>query len=243
MYQSLGIAMQLTNIARDIREDWDSGRRYIPGDWYAGSPKSSVQPPTRDEVLPAVRRMLSRAEELYAEAEQGIAQLPRRARYAIRLAGRIYREIGEEIRRQDYPVMQTRVYVPKRRKIWVAGHCLIAEWAARLSGLPGKMASLYRQLATESQQTARSFEMKYETRYLACVGLSLSFFMAATMFLLMGINPKLVVYQSLPWVYAAGCLAISGLLGLWAKRYSRLESMLQSVPAQPQVTRSTSVRV
>ena len=105
---SLGMAMQLTNIARDVREDAQRGRSYLPG---------IREPLNRDEasVPRAVAMLLQRAELLYATAAAGIAYLPSDCRMAVRVALAVYREIGREIVRQGYPVLQRRVVLSRSR--------------------------------------------------------------------------------------------------------------------------------
>ncbi|NDA99728.1 MAG: phytoene/squalene synthase family protein, partial [Betaproteobacteria bacterium] len=99
----LGVAMQLTNIARDVGEDARFGRLYLPMQWMreAGlEPQSWLQQPVFDERLAqVVRRLLAAADQLYERAELGIAALPRDCRPAIRAAGLVYAEIGRELER------------------------------------------------------------------------------------------------------------------------------------------------
>jgi len=101
----LGIAMQLTNIARDVLEDAGMNRRYIPGDWVgnatpteilvaADSPGSAVH----DDVTAAVSRLLDMAEAFYASGAQGYGYLPWRAHLSIAVAARVYRQIGVQLR-------------------------------------------------------------------------------------------------------------------------------------------------
>jgi len=117
----LGIAMQLTNIARDVGEDARAGRIYLPltllesegidaGRWLAA--------PT---ALPGVRRvvagLLAAAERLYARANWGIAQLPLRCRPAIFAASSIYADIGRVIAGNDHDSVSVRAVVGTRRKL------------------------------------------------------------------------------------------------------------------------------
>ncbi len=98
----LGIAMQLTNIARDVVEDAESGRRYIPSDQLGGPVNphrlTAPDPVLRHQAYAAISNTLELAERYYASAEQGLAFIPRRARVAILAAARIYRAIGHRIR-------------------------------------------------------------------------------------------------------------------------------------------------
>ena len=116
----LGIAMQLTNIARDIREDARMGRQYVPADWI---PTLSVeQLSLHSEQVPAelrgaVQRLLRMAELRYAEARSGLACLPLKNRLGISVAADVYREIGRCIEQRDCEVLRQRTVVPLHRKL------------------------------------------------------------------------------------------------------------------------------
>jgi len=105
----LGIAMQLTNIARDILEDAQMGRRYIPEGWVDGiSPQSIAMAagnPTGDharKVQSAVKRLLALADIFYKSGSRGYRYLPWRAHLAIAVAARVYRQIGVQLKKQGY---------------------------------------------------------------------------------------------------------------------------------------------
>lgn len=125
----LGVAMQLTNIARDIGEDARNGRIYMPLDWladagldaasWARSPNASV------EIQALVARLLAEAETLYARSRSGIAALPSSCRLGIDAARLLYRGIGQEILRGVDPVT-TRAVTSKRRKLRLLGEALAA---------------------------------------------------------------------------------------------------------------------
>lgn len=102
----LGIAMQLTNIARDVLEDAKMGRRYLPGDWVNHmTPREIVaaasNPNGPDGVLitRAVERLLAMAERYYASGRAGLAYLPFRAHFSIGVAAKVYRQIGRQLLR------------------------------------------------------------------------------------------------------------------------------------------------
>lgn len=110
----LGIALQLTNIARDTREDADHGRRYLPATWLDLPPASIRRAPER--VHEAALRCLALAEPYYASGLAGLIYLPPESRRGILIAAKVYHEIGEEIRRQGQHRPTERVVVPNWRK-------------------------------------------------------------------------------------------------------------------------------
>ena len=97
---SLGNAMQLTNIARDVQADARMGRVYIPASLSRDGEISPEVLATQPELAqPAVKVLLSRAEELYEHGFQGIAWLPWRVAFAIAVAGKVYQRIGHKLLR------------------------------------------------------------------------------------------------------------------------------------------------
>jgi 15-cis-phytoene synthase len=110
----LGIAMQLTNICRDIAEDATAGRRYLPatlcgevGPAALISPAESLRP----QVCNAVATLLRQAEIFYQSGERGLPYLPLRARCSILVAARVYRAIGQQLSRRGGCYWQGRVVV------------------------------------------------------------------------------------------------------------------------------------
>jgi phytoene synthase len=128
----LGVAMQLTNICRDVGEDAKMGRVYLPAQWLAQaglSPNDLIASQAqREKLAPVVERMLGLARELYRRAEPGIETLPMRCRPAIRAASRIYAEIGEEIVAHGYDVQDRRAVVSKPRKIALVLSAMWETW-------------------------------------------------------------------------------------------------------------------
>ncbi|MEL6214775.1 MAG: phytoene/squalene synthase family protein, partial [Pseudomonadota bacterium] len=126
----LGSAMQLTNIARDVGEDAQRGRLYLPRDWMreAGiDPDHWLEQPEFSEALGAVvARLLTVADELYLRARSGIAQLPLGCRPGIYAAMRIYREIGVVLRHDGLNSVDQRTIVPKHRKSFLLGHAMLS---------------------------------------------------------------------------------------------------------------------
>jgi phytoene synthase len=106
----LGIAMQLTNIARDILEDAGMGRRYLPASWVGDlAPEQIValaKTPGDDAALPvtnAVSRLLTLADNYYKSGIAGLSYLPLRAHISIAVAALVYRQIGVQLAQQNYP--------------------------------------------------------------------------------------------------------------------------------------------
>lgn len=116
----LGVAMQLTNIARDVGEDARRGRIYLPLSWLreAGiDPDGFLADPRLTPALGSVvARLLRVADQLYRRAETGIASLPRDCRASIMAARLIYAEIGREISRHGFNSVDHRAVVTAARK-------------------------------------------------------------------------------------------------------------------------------
>lgn len=117
----LGVAMQLTNIARDVGEDARAGRLYLPHAWLreAGIDPAAwlAQPVFGPGIAAVVQRLLAEAERLYVRAEQGVAALPRDCRPAILGARLVYAEIGREIEDAGLDSVNRRAVVSDRRKL------------------------------------------------------------------------------------------------------------------------------
>ena len=119
--RALGNAMQLTNIIRDVGDDFKSLRRiYIPATWmddFEVTPSDLMGEDIPSGYPLLMERLMQMAEELYIEGFKGIHRLPRRVRGGIRMAARFYREIMNEVRRNGYNNLSKRAYVPKQRKM------------------------------------------------------------------------------------------------------------------------------
>lgn len=124
----LGVAMQLTNIARDVGEDARAGRLYIPRVWMREVGIDAAQWLARPTFVPAiaelVARLLDEADGLYVRANEGIPFLPKDCRHAIRAARAIYADIGRVIANHGYDSVHRRAYTSKRRKLWLLGRSL-----------------------------------------------------------------------------------------------------------------------
>jgi phytoene synthase len=133
----LGIAFQMTNIARDVVEDAEAGRVYLPGDWLreAGVPPDAAgRPEHRAAVHTVAMRLLDEAERYYASAAVGLARLPFRSAWAVAAASRIYRDIGRLVRNRGPRAWDRRASTGAARKAFLV---LAAVWDAatrRFSG-------------------------------------------------------------------------------------------------------------
>jgi len=140
----LGVAMQLSNIARDVGEDARAGRLYLPQDWLrtAGiDPDAWLAHPSFDPALAGiVQRLLYRADQLYRRADSGIAALPRICRPGIGAARHLYAEIGQQVARQGYNSIARRAVVPPARKLQLLARSLSA--ATRSPRSDGPMPTL-----------------------------------------------------------------------------------------------------
>ncbi len=105
----LGIAMQLTNIARDVLEDAKMGRRYIPGSWIDNiSPNAMIRGVNDNNteifrtVSFGIKKLLNLAEKYYYSGTQGLIFLPLKTRIAISIASGVYRQIGIQLKLKNY---------------------------------------------------------------------------------------------------------------------------------------------
>jgi phytoene synthase len=117
----LGIAMQLTNICRDVGEDARAGRVYLPLAWLRDAGVDPERLIARPEFSPelgdVIRAVLEHADRLYQRSAPAIAALPVSCRPAIHTARVLYAEIGREIERQGFDSVSQRAVVQPRRKL------------------------------------------------------------------------------------------------------------------------------
>jgi 15-cis-phytoene synthase len=116
----LGIAFQLSNIARDLRDDHEAGRCYLPAEWTERHGLDLRDPLGLDqrEKLVAIAGRLTRLALRYeASAHAGVARLPFRARWAVLAAARVYGAIGRRVALLGPAAWETRVVVPRREKL------------------------------------------------------------------------------------------------------------------------------
>jgi phytoene synthase len=126
----LGVAMQLTNIARDVGEDARLGRLYLPLDWLreAGIDPDGwlARPVFSRDLSRVIDRLLGAADALYRRADLGIARLPAGCRPGMYAARLLYAEIGNELARHGLDSVSRRAVVPWPRKARILGASVLA---------------------------------------------------------------------------------------------------------------------
>jgi phytoene synthase len=112
---SLGIAMQLTNILRDIKEDYRRGRIYLPQDemLHFGVTENDIAEENCDDRFKSLLRFqIKRARQFYRNSEPGLAMITDpRCRFVARVMKEVYSGILEEIEKNNYDVFSKRAYV------------------------------------------------------------------------------------------------------------------------------------
>jgi len=144
----LGVAMQLTNIVRDVGEDARAGQLYLPLAWLRDGgidpEKWLAEPVFTPEIAAIVQRLLDAADALYDRATLGIANLPLSCRPGIYAARALYAEIGRELERSGLDSVSRRAVVSTDRKLKVLARMLAlleTEWT------PAKGAAASGQIA------------------------------------------------------------------------------------------------
>ncbi len=130
----LGVAMQLSNIARDVGEDARMGRLYLPLQWMreAGLEPQAwlARPVFNDQIAKVVRRVLQAADVLYRRVDAGVAQLPLACRPGINAARFLYAEIGHEVARRGLDSVSQRAVVARSRKLQLLGRSVVTLFPA-----------------------------------------------------------------------------------------------------------------
>jgi len=124
---SMGVALQYVNIARDIQVDAKIGRVYLPLEWLSEvglSYDEVLKKPDHAHIETLRKRLLKDAFSLYEKTKVAIEQLPVEARGPIRVAVESYMEIGRVLKQDNFKVKAGRATVPKPRRIMVAWRTL-----------------------------------------------------------------------------------------------------------------------
>jgi phytoene synthase len=149
----LGLAFQLTNIARDIVEDARIGRCYLPSAWLrdAGIAAPDVALDRHREALARVAaRLVDHAEPYYDSALDGIPALPLRSAWAIATARRVYRQIGIEVRRRGARAWDTRAGTSRATKLRLLALGGVDALASRFRKPKSRPAGLWRRPAAHA---------------------------------------------------------------------------------------------
>lgn len=135
----LGIAMQITNICRDVAQDAQMGRVYLPARrlssvsvTQAGLVDGRALP---GALVPVARDLLALADRYYRSADAGMRFLPLRTRVAIVVASRMYRQIGVKLLRRGGDPLEGRTVVGAIEKAWVVARALLSCLSPRILGL------------------------------------------------------------------------------------------------------------
>jgi phytoene synthase len=117
----LGVAMQLTNIVRDVMEDAWLNRLYLPVEWLGfDEPSFVLKAQNRFATQLAMKKTLSLAETYYQSACHGLKCIPAKSRLTVLVAMRLYRHIGLSVARNEYEYWNGRLSIPYLKKITLA---------------------------------------------------------------------------------------------------------------------------
>ncbi len=120
----LGIAMQLTNIARDVYEDAKMNRLYLPKEWLGQVSINDLIDNKLDDqkkklIELSIKNLIELSDKFYANGFSGMRFIPLRTRLAIFFAAKIYKGIGEKIKSGGYVYKLERIYLNKLEKLWI----------------------------------------------------------------------------------------------------------------------------
>ena len=116
----LGIAMQLTNISRDIVQDYKKNRIYLPEN--TGIDKicmSNMTDQNQKKIQKTVKNLLIKADIFYKSSLNGMRFIPIQSRISILIALRIYQAIGKKIRNTGLMFLHENIYVSKKEKLFI----------------------------------------------------------------------------------------------------------------------------
>jgi len=119
--EALGIAMQLTNILRDVKEDAAMGRIYLPQEdlrEFGVSNEQIFAGEMNDSFIEMMKFQIERARDFYRTGEKGISLLEKDSRFTVLLASRIYARILDEIEKQNYDIFTRRAHTTSSQKLF-----------------------------------------------------------------------------------------------------------------------------
>ncbi len=121
----LGIAMQLTNIARDVYEDAHMHRIYLPADWIPGitlpilRSQNTAEPEQEEIISNAIHKIIDLSEKFYLNGFSGLNYIPYRTRLGIFIAANIYRGISIKIKKYEKQYLRKRIYLNSFEKFLI----------------------------------------------------------------------------------------------------------------------------
>lgn len=132
--ENLGLALQLTNILRDLGRDHARGRVYLPADELTahGYSEEELARGVRNDAFHRLMRFqAARAREFFAAAAREARRLDRRRIVAAEIMGAVYRRLLDRIEASGFDVFSREVRVPKAERLWIAGSILLSTRLAR----------------------------------------------------------------------------------------------------------------
>ncbi|MEI6728232.1 MAG: phytoene/squalene synthase family protein [bacterium] len=124
-----GKAMQITNILRDLKEDWQRGRIYLPQkdlEKFGYSETDLSQNIVNDHFKNLLKAYIEKAKNMYTFGYQGLQYLTPEGRFCAKLCGLVYSAILDKIEQQDYDVFNKRARTSTLEKLWLVGRALIS---------------------------------------------------------------------------------------------------------------------
>jgi phytoene synthase len=140
----LGLAMQLTNIVRDVREDATRGRVYLPRtrlEAHGLCADDVLRGRQREGIRAVCLELLDLADRYYASGEAGFRYIPLRARVGVAVAQRVYASIGWRIRATGHHPLDGRLVVPRSEKLGRVGEAVAVSVRTSFSRLPAQHTS------------------------------------------------------------------------------------------------------
>ena len=118
----LGIAMQITNISRDIKEDLERNRIYIPKEFRSINTNKASEilknKTIQTQLSSDLKKLIDLSDEIYSTSWDGVIGLPLKYRIPIAIASKLYQSIGQKIRKNNYNIWRKRIYLSLNEKIF-----------------------------------------------------------------------------------------------------------------------------
>lgn len=121
--EQLGVAMQITNILRDLKEDSQKNRFYIPQqdmEMFNVNKQDLINGTNDQRIQKLIEFYIGKADYYFDEGNKGIKRLPKSTRFSIKVASNVYRQILRKIEQNNFNVMEKRIYTTKKEKFKIA---------------------------------------------------------------------------------------------------------------------------